>query len=384
MNRLWSEEEFVNNREFYFRSSSSVKKCESESDDKRGKLMKFYSRSGRTLKSSSTQLVRGKVTRSVIFFSESRSTRFCTLMNFVPFSRHSIVQIEVYLPSDYSHSWHSAFFPVSHLTRRAKIFLDRLHRYVGAFSFALAFFNAVPCYALDGQYILSSFVEYLSPSLFKRRRASILLGLIFGTCLLIINVSLAFARYFLWTLSIRACRLCSSFVLKIKSVRSAWIVALRTRLIWLEETLTRISSSTSNANISSGNEGKLEMWRALCDMHIQQDIAIEISNCSWWVSFTFLRLHLLHSRFISAFLLFSVSDGRVSERREARKTCSWRWLKNKKQAGYEQFIVVIIKCNQASNCFFVERHYRHHTRLSCCCPLCVVLNYSQTSMLLKI
>ncbi|CAF1233906.1 unnamed protein product [Adineta steineri] len=70
-------------------------------------------------------------------------------------------------------------------------------QYLGAFSFALAFFNAVPCYALDGQYILSSFVEYLSPTLFKRRRASILLGLIFGTCLLIINVSLAFARYFL-------------------------------------------------------------------------------------------------------------------------------------------------------------------------------------------
>ncbi|CAF1571222.1 unnamed protein product [Adineta ricciae] len=70
-------------------------------------------------------------------------------------------------------------------------------QYLGAFSFALAFFNAVPCYALDGQYILSSFVEYLYPSLFKRRRAGILLGLIFGTCLLIINVSLAFARYFL-------------------------------------------------------------------------------------------------------------------------------------------------------------------------------------------
>ncbi|CAF0955691.1 unnamed protein product [Rotaria magnacalcarata] len=70
-------------------------------------------------------------------------------------------------------------------------------QYLGAFSFALAFFNAVPCYALDGQYILSSFVEYLSPSLFKRRRASILLGLICGTCLLIINVTLAFARYFL-------------------------------------------------------------------------------------------------------------------------------------------------------------------------------------------
>jgi len=88
------------------------------------------------------------------------------------------------------------FFSKLIFIRRKKKF-NILLRYLGAFSFALAFFNAVPCYALDGQFILSSFVEYLYPSLFKRRRASILLGLIFGTCLLIINVSLAFARYFL-------------------------------------------------------------------------------------------------------------------------------------------------------------------------------------------
>ncbi|CAF3510994.1 unnamed protein product [Adineta steineri] len=70
-------------------------------------------------------------------------------------------------------------------------------QYVGAFSFALAFFNAVPCYGLDGQHILSSLIEYLSPNLYRKYRSHLTLGLIFGTGLLIINVSLAFARYFL-------------------------------------------------------------------------------------------------------------------------------------------------------------------------------------------
>ncbi|CAF3644359.1 unnamed protein product [Rotaria sp. Silwood1] len=70
-------------------------------------------------------------------------------------------------------------------------------QYVAAFSFALAFFNAVPCYALDGQYILLALIEYLSPSLYQRRHNRLNFSLIFGTCLLIINISLAFARYFL-------------------------------------------------------------------------------------------------------------------------------------------------------------------------------------------
>ncbi|CAF2759839.1 unnamed protein product [Rotaria sp. Silwood2] len=71
-------------------------------------------------------------------------------------------------------------------------------QYVAAFSFALAFFNAVPCYAFDGQYILLALIEYLSPSLYQRRHNRLILfSLIFGTCLLIINISLAFARYFL-------------------------------------------------------------------------------------------------------------------------------------------------------------------------------------------
>ncbi|CAF0824980.1 unnamed protein product [Rotaria sordida] len=70
-------------------------------------------------------------------------------------------------------------------------------QYVAAFSFALAFFNAVPCYAFDGQYILLALIEYLSPNFYQRRHNRLIFTLIFGTCLLIINVSLAFARYFL-------------------------------------------------------------------------------------------------------------------------------------------------------------------------------------------
>ncbi|CAF2048445.1 unnamed protein product [Rotaria magnacalcarata] len=70
-------------------------------------------------------------------------------------------------------------------------------QYVAAFSFALAFFNAVPCYALDGQYILLAFIEHLSPSLYRRRHKNLVYSLIFCTTLLIVNISLAFARYFL-------------------------------------------------------------------------------------------------------------------------------------------------------------------------------------------
>jgi hypothetical protein len=96
--------------------------------------------------------------------------------------------------------------------------------------------------------------------------------------------------------------------------------SLLNRIVWLEETYIRIYTSISKANISNGNEAKLEMWRALCDMHIQQDIAIEISNCPWWRSFSF------------SFFSFIVINVMMT------KKCRWRWLKNKKQAGYEQFI----------------------------------------------
>lgn len=88
----------------------------------------------------------------------------------------------------------------------------------------------------------------------------------------------------------------------------------------------RIYTSISKANISNGNEAKLEMWRVSCDMHIQQDIAIEISNCSWWRSFSFFLFSLFLS---SIFIVINVL---------MTKKCRWRWLKNKKQAGYEQFI----------------------------------------------
>lgn len=70
-------------------------------------------------------------------------------------------------------------------------------RYVGAFSFALAFFNAVPCYGLDGQYILSALIEYYSPNLHRKHRTKSAFALIIGTGLLALNVLLAFVRYFL-------------------------------------------------------------------------------------------------------------------------------------------------------------------------------------------
>ncbi|CAF1047392.1 unnamed protein product [Adineta ricciae] len=70
-------------------------------------------------------------------------------------------------------------------------------QYVGAFSFALAFFNAVPCYGLDGQYILSALIEYYSPNLHRQHRARLTFALIIGTGLLALNVLLAFVRYFL-------------------------------------------------------------------------------------------------------------------------------------------------------------------------------------------
>lgn len=69
---------------------------------------------------------------------------------------------------------------------------SRLSRYVAAFSFALAFFNAVPCYALDGQYILLALIEYCLPSISRYQRWILL----FGTSLLVVNITLAFARYF--------------------------------------------------------------------------------------------------------------------------------------------------------------------------------------------
>ncbi|UJR22518.1 hypothetical protein I4U23_025568 [Adineta vaga] len=70
-------------------------------------------------------------------------------------------------------------------------------QYVGAFSFALAFFNAVPCYGLDGQYILAALIEYCSPNFYRKYQTSLVFPLIVGTCLLVVNVLLAFVRYFL-------------------------------------------------------------------------------------------------------------------------------------------------------------------------------------------
>ncbi|CAF1368829.1 unnamed protein product, partial [Didymodactylos carnosus] len=98
---------------------------------------------------------------------------------------HRSIRIESYKPN-------LSYIPFALITDIPLFF-----KYVGAFSFALAFFNSVPCYALDGQYILQAFVEYISPSLYKRRRLSVFYGTVIGTLLLVVNVTLAFIQYFI-------------------------------------------------------------------------------------------------------------------------------------------------------------------------------------------
>jgi len=58
-------------------------------------------------------------------------------------------------------------------------------QYVAAISFALAFFNAIPCHAFDGQFILSSVVENPSRSI-----------LFIGSTLVIGNIGLALISFF--------------------------------------------------------------------------------------------------------------------------------------------------------------------------------------------
>lgn len=108
------------------------------------------------------------------------------------FSFHRILSSKIHSSSDISHHRYRSILSVSFSSFICHILI--LFRYVAAFSFALAFFNAVPCYALDGQYILSALIEYCLPNLARYQR----LILLFGTSLLIGNISLAFTRYFLF------------------------------------------------------------------------------------------------------------------------------------------------------------------------------------------
>ena len=73
-------------------------------------------------------------------------------------------------------------------------------RYLVSLSGALAILNVVPCYALDGQWILQGFIELslhgtLGPAARARLYAAVLLA---GTALLGANIAIA-----LWVLFVR-------------------------------------------------------------------------------------------------------------------------------------------------------------------------------------
>ncbi len=80
-------------------------------------------------------------------------------------------------------------------------------------------------------------------------------------------------------------------------------------------------TSISKANISNGNERKLEMWRVLCDICTSNRI-LQLKSA--------IANDDVHS--VSFFFVL------LSSMWWWQKKCRWRWLKNKKQAGYEQFI----------------------------------------------
>lgn len=86
----------------------------------------------------------------------------------------------------------SSFVPV-----HAPYVLETFSNYVISLSGALALLNVVPCYALDGQYILMAILELiLSPFLEKSSRLAIFtVILLFGTLLVATNVIIA-----LWVL----------------------------------------------------------------------------------------------------------------------------------------------------------------------------------------
>lgn len=71
---------------------------------------------------------------------------------------------------------------------------DFFLRYLISLSGALAILNAVPCYALDGQWIFQAFIESYLTSVIPNpldRQALVSLGLLFGTLILMANVALA-------------------------------------------------------------------------------------------------------------------------------------------------------------------------------------------------
>lgn len=91
---------------------------------------------------------------------------------------------------------YSSLFPLN-----LPYILETFYKYLISLSGALAILNVVPCYALDGQWILLAVIELTTSSLIKSRHNRNLLYniiLIFGTSLLGANIVIA-----LWVLFIR-------------------------------------------------------------------------------------------------------------------------------------------------------------------------------------
>ncbi|GMT17520.1 hypothetical protein PFISCL1PPCAC_8817 [Pristionchus fissidentatus] len=78
------------------------------------------------------------------------------------------------------------------------VIVDQLSKYLIAFSLALGLLNALPCFALDGQFLVYTLVHsYLRTHLPKKRRSSLIrLLLCYGTFILIGNIGIGFYRLY--------------------------------------------------------------------------------------------------------------------------------------------------------------------------------------------
>ncbi|GMS88246.1 hypothetical protein PENTCL1PPCAC_10421, partial [Pristionchus entomophagus] len=78
------------------------------------------------------------------------------------------------------------------------VIVDQLSKYMLAFSLALGLLNALPCFALDGQFIVYTVIHtYLRTRLPKKRRSTMIrLLLCYGTFILIGNICIGFWRLY--------------------------------------------------------------------------------------------------------------------------------------------------------------------------------------------
>ncbi|GMR39865.1 hypothetical protein PMAYCL1PPCAC_10060 [Pristionchus mayeri] len=78
------------------------------------------------------------------------------------------------------------------------VMVDQLSKYMLAFSLALGLLNALPCFALDGQFIVYTVVHtYLRTTMPKKRRSSLIRALLcYGTLILVGNIGVGFWRLY--------------------------------------------------------------------------------------------------------------------------------------------------------------------------------------------